>query len=97
MSHAYAHLVSIARPNRAYLQAFIVLRDIDIPSIDAYADKLANEHHTPDLDTLTLLCVAMTAHIDGYMAGYEQGYDAGVAEGKAIVTLGLSDRPEVAS
>jgi hypothetical protein len=91
MFYTYNHLIPQARPNRAFLQAFIVQRDCAIPSVNDYADQLANEHYLPGRATLTLLFVAMTAHLDGWFAGYEEGYFAGVEEGKDIVTRALRD------
>lgn len=83
-TYTYAHLPALARPNRAYLQAFIVLRDLRDAAIDAYADRLADRHHTPDAATLYLLCVAMIAHLDGWVAGYERGYNAAIEESSPL-------------
>lgn len=81
---------------RTYLQGLI---DSDpyyltVVEIDAFADTLAARF--PERDPLHrgIAHMAMITYMDAWLAGYETGYDHGVAEGKAIVRLGLIDTEE---
>ncbi len=72
--------------NRVYVQALIDLRDVTIPTVDAYADRLVNVFHLPTVENRTILRAAMVAFIDGWFAGYDEGYEAGVEEGIKIAS-----------